>query len=707
MPAPIFQQVADLIEQTLPWPWQGIRADINMQSGGEDVLSRPTWLLVDPVSGHHFQLDRDDHAFYAELIQNGDLATTLASYHARYRRLPDPTEVGNFLRQLQTERLALGAPPERDTEPALGHEAGGIRRAMYWRIPLIKPDAFLNATFGAVRWLWHPIMRVLWLTIGMTGLIMMLPQFELYLATTGSLFTLAGASTFTLTLVVLKIGHEFAHAYAAKAQGLYVPRMGIALIAFWPVLYTDASEAWRLKEKRQRLSIDCAGISFEMVVAGVSLFIWSMLPNGLWREVMFFLSGTSLLSSIFININPLMRFDGYYILMDLWGIDNLQPRSMALWRHRQRRWFWDWQGLAPEIHPHAKAMAWYGAFVSIYRVIIGFVIGLVAYNWVHPWLGIVIFGYVLSVFVIRPWLTEIGFLVKMRKEMGKRYRVALTFIVFGVVLALLVMPLRGAHSVPGLLMVADATAIKAAHGGQLMSALPAVGARVEKGQLLARFSNAELQKKLSEAELEAAETQMKIRHTLSAGEEGGYRDYLQAELRQRVAHVDKLKSAMAQLDIRAPFAGEVLQVNESLNQGDYTGQNHHVLTLGNRNRWEVRAYLSDSEIKSVTIAQQAEVSLSGEADMAAVLKQSSRVAVQQLPNEFLYDVYGGDIPSRETDDGLVPKTAFYEYRYAVPSPKSYVRHGTPVSLSVNRERQSIAGGWLKSISKMFAEDGLL
>ncbi len=87
--------------------------------------------------------------------------------------------------------------------------------------------------------------------------------------------------------------------------------MGVAFMVLAPTLYTDASDAWRLKERRKRLLIDAAGVLTEMAIAAIALFLWAFLPNGPWRSAMFFISATAWIMSVAVNLSPFMRFDGY------------------------------------------------------------------------------------------------------------------------------------------------------------------------------------------------------------------------------------------------------------------------------------------------------------------------------------------------------------------------------------------------------------
>jgi putative peptide zinc metalloprotease protein len=94
-------------------------------------------------------------------------------------------------------------------------------------------------------------------------------------------------------LLLAKTAHELGHAFTAKRYGLRVPTMGVAFLVFWPVLYTDTTEAWKLTERKQRLAISAAGISAELIIAVIALLLWGIFPDGPARSAIFVVATTA------------------------------------------------------------------------------------------------------------------------------------------------------------------------------------------------------------------------------------------------------------------------------------------------------------------------------------------------------------------------------------------------------------------------------
>ena len=119
-------------------------------------------------------------------------------------------------------------------------------------------------------------------------------------------------------------------------------------MVLFPVLYTDNTDAWRLVDARKKLQIVLAGILVELHIALLALFAWGVLDDGPLRSVAYFLTTASIVGSLLVNLNPFMRFDGYYALADYLGMQNLQPRAFALARWQMRQWLFGLAEPVPE-----------------------------------------------------------------------------------------------------------------------------------------------------------------------------------------------------------------------------------------------------------------------------------------------------------------------------------------------------------------------
>ncbi len=130
-----------------------------------------------------------------------------------------------------------------------------------------------------------------------------------------------------LVFPVLKLCHEFGHAFAVKARGGEVHEMGVMLLVLTPVPYVDASSAWAFRSKWQRFAVGGAGMMVELFIASIALFLWLAVEPGMFRALLYNIMLIAGISTVLFNANPLLRFDGYYMLMDWLEIPNLRTRS--------------------------------------------------------------------------------------------------------------------------------------------------------------------------------------------------------------------------------------------------------------------------------------------------------------------------------------------------------------------------------------------
>lgn len=209
-----------------------------------------------------------------------------------------------------------------------------LKSPMSLRVPLIDPDDFLTRTMGWLRPLFGWEGLLLWLGIVIPALLLAGQHWD---ELTNNLLdrVLSGDNLLLMALVypAVKIVHELGHGYAAKATGREVREMGVMLLVLFPVPYVDASAAGALRNKWQRALIGAAGMLAELFLAGLAMFAWVLLEPGLGRAVMFNVMLVAGISTVLVNGNPLLRFDGYYILSDVLEIPNLGARSNQYWAH--------------------------------------------------------------------------------------------------------------------------------------------------------------------------------------------------------------------------------------------------------------------------------------------------------------------------------------------------------------------------------------
>ena len=202
-----------------------------------------------------------------------------------------------------------------------------IMGVLFMRVPMFNPDAFLNRTMHYVRPLFTKTFFCIWLLLMAAGGAVIVGRWGDLQAPLLSLLSAENILLTWVSLIGLKVIHEFGHAYACKNFGGHVPEMGAFFVIFTPCAYVDATAAWGFTNRRDRIIVSLAGMYFESVIAVLALFVWaatgpSML-NAFAYQV-FLLAGVV---TVGFNLNPLMRYDGYYVASDVLDVPNLRAKA--------------------------------------------------------------------------------------------------------------------------------------------------------------------------------------------------------------------------------------------------------------------------------------------------------------------------------------------------------------------------------------------
>ncbi len=710
----------EVLEKGLQIPWMGIRPDIVLHKGALRADDKESYILEDPVRGAHFELGEAEARFFLCLVTEADLKSAIDKLLKTTSLRPSAENILSFVRMLQQEKLAI-LPPEIALATAekrtQAKKAAGFAKLftgyLFFKVPLLRPEPLLNAIYPWLRPLWSKPLLFLYAVLGVVGLVLVSQQMELYFHTANYLFTPKGAAAFLFCLVVLKLMHEFGHALTAKHHGLFVRRMGVAFMVFIPMLFTDTTEAWKLPSRKGRLYIGAAGILVELTVAGLALFFWAILPDGTLRSLMFYMSGASVFSTIMVNLNPLMRFDGYYLLMDFMRISNLRSRSLAMFKYYRHRLWVDWQGPKPEEHPDERFLALFGLVTLIYRVMIFLSIGFAIYYKVFKALGVLLLLMQFVLMIVFPLMTEAVYLIRQRKYWGAKTRVLTTAAVSCILLAVLFVPFPRFEMLPGLVLFQDMTRLEAPGAGRMIADLPEIGTRVQAGDLLLTIRNDGMEQEMEKLRYDLHQAETTIRYMGSSGSQGGYRKWMLAERERLTAEMEKIRQALAQMEIRAPISGRIMEVNESLGKDSYVRKKSHLLTLAPDRAYEIRGYAREDiyrEIRGKEIREGKVVFQDMETPSVQVsFRKMLDFPVSEFPNESLFDYAGGEIASLFSDSREIrSRLAYYPMIFDSPELPAYLRHGTRCFVRVREtESHSLAQRSARTVWRFLAVEGFI
>ncbi len=481
-------------------------------------------------------------------------------------------------------------------------EARLLHNYLFVRIPLLKPDGFLTRTLPMVSWLYHRATVLTVIALGVLGLFLVSRQWDVFVATFRQSLSVAGFIYYGLAFVAIKILHEFAHGYAAKRLGCRVASMGLALIVLFPILYTDTTDTWRIRDRAKRIGVVLAGLKLEIYIACLATFFWAILPDGQWRSAAFYLATTGWLTSALVNLSPLLRFDGYYFFSDWIGVENLQHRGFALGRWQLRRWLFGLNDPCPEQWDRQKrrTVLVYAYATWVYRFFLFLGIALLVYHLAFKVLGIFLFIVEIYWFIARPIFREMGVWWQRRGDMQpSRPRLA-ALLVLGLLLFWLAVPLPRQMNLPAVLDV-QRQSVFAPEAARVTAVFVEAGALVAEGELLmqleapalaAEHDRLAIQRRAAEDAL--ADAQMR-RGALPL-------------LRDRLADIEERERALAErlsgLMITAPRRGFI--ESQSLPKlGEWVGQSRELLQVVDTSAPRVRALMTPQQVEKLSDAASA------------------------------------------------------------------------------------------------------
>ncbi|MBM7059658.1 biotin/lipoyl-binding protein [Pseudomonas sp. UL073] len=551
-----------------------LRADLQLSPAAPALDGAPQWTLADPLRGRYFKLGQDAMRLLRHWAQ-GDAAQVL---QAANREGGEPLGENELLQMLGFLRNQdLISPADREQRDSYAQKAalqrhglwkGLLHQYLFFRIPLWRPDAFLNRTWP---WLARHGRRLLGfglpLTLGL-GLLLVARDWDRFLATFPHLFSLGGALAFGSALLFAKLCHEFGHAFMAKRAGCRVQSMGVAFMVMLPLFYTDVSDAWRVNDRRSRLLIGAGGVLAELLLACIALLAWSLLPDGPARTAAFMLASATWITTLLINLNPFMRFDGYFLLSDLWGVDNLQGRAFALCRWRLREALFGYGDPMPEPWPQGlrrRLLAWgYGSWLWRAALFLG--IALTVYHLFFKVLGIFLMLVELVWFIGLPIWNEAKEWWK-RRDQAHPGRLLLTASGLALLLIALCVPWSTSVEIPAMIEASRVTALHAPLAARVKQLRVQDGQTVAAGDVLLDLESPDLDARQQIARRQIEILQLQLRRQAGRSETVADVGVLEQQLAEAVAEYRGLAAQRERLQIRAPQSGVVRDLLPELAPG--------------------------------------------------------------------------------------------------------------------------------------------
>jgi putative peptide zinc metalloprotease protein len=695
-------------------------------------------VVKDPVCLKYYRFNQQEYFVFSLFNGSHSMEDVRSRFEDEFRphRL-EFQDLEGFARQLVTAGLVQHEQAgtgkhlfQRRAKQRRMQRFAAVSNIMYYKIPVFDPDRLLTWMYKYLWWIFTPTFFALSMALMLAAIFQVTVHFQTFydkMPRYQEFFAYQTVLYMWLSLGVVKVIHEFGHGLSCKAFKGECHEMGVLLMCFSPALYANVTDAWTVAEKWKRIIISFAGIFVELVIASIATFVWWYTPhlpsvNNIAMCLMVLCS----VSTVMFNANPLMRFDGYYMLADWLEIPNLRDRAN---RYLNNLFLSKCLGVETPPEPYmAPSRKWlfvaYAVASWVYRWVVTFSIIWFLSDFLNPKLKVLsrmlAFVSLASMFV---W--PIFRMIKNIRQRGrmpdmKKNRVIMTLIVAAALLvAFLVVPLPISRVMDSGLVSLDpahATPLGPQEQAVLVRVAVAEGDLVRSGQLLAEFNSKmetdKLEKLIAEREMASARASNLRTNAVTIKDPSGElrkeaeRAEIQAKgLDSEVEAQQNRLNKVRTLTVPDSVNGYAMGVPRSTDLGKLYDRNFHesrpVLTIGDPSKLIVKLPVSSlnyrllQEDLPANGELEASVYITGRTDhpyrgRVRLLPQADS---KQLPPQ-LTQRGGGPIAVKQSgDDGkeTTPVAQVYLVDVELIDPDSSVRPGTLVHVKVYCKWRS--GGW--------------
>ncbi|MBF0422333.1 MAG: peptidase M50 [Magnetococcales bacterium] len=692
--------------------WEGLpplRQDLRLLPGGTGPGGAPSWVLWDQPRNQFFRLGWPEFEMIARWSQGADPQDVVDRVNRETTLTMTEEHLMGLVHFLSIHGLTQPSGSDfskRVQHPGLWQQL--LHHYLFFRIPLLRPEPLLRAILPVFNLATHWLTLLVTASAFLLGGYLTLRQWDGFIGSWTSLTTPVGMITLLATVMVTKLVHELGHALVATQLGCRVPAMGVAFLVMWPLLYTDTNETWRLTRKKDRFSVAMAGMAAESFLAIWALLAWALVDDGPWRGALFSLVAVTWTGTLLININPFMRFDGYFMLSDALDLPNLHERAFAMGKWFIRRLLLGLSHPPPEIWSPGMQffLIVFAMAVWVYRFFLYLGIALLVYHMFFKLLGAFLMGVELYWFLLGPVIREWTWWLRNRHEVSAGYArlwMLATLLAGGVFF----LPWHSSITMPAVLRCSVHSSLYAPVGGEIQSVTVALGQHIRAGEVLLRVGSPEIDWRVGQAQLE----QRRYREELSLYGPKFIANRLVAEQKLASAHsqVVGLLNQRRRLALRAPVSGVVTGLKDGLSSGLWVGKEDELLEIRQLGSERVIAYVAQQDRHLMVPGAQGGFypDHASFPVMSVQWTDSDPFAVAKLEDLKLASVYGGPIEVERLErDTLRPIQPYFIIRFRPLDAKEFppVAQTIPGTVVVHGDTDTLAGRVWKQIAALWVRE---
>lgn len=677
--------------------------------------SEPWTVVQDHQSGHLSRLTPQAAFIFARMDGQRSVQELWEEACARFEDAP-PTQadVIRLIGQLhQADLIASDRRPDlqelsrRAARQARQRKTARLRNPLALQLPLWDPSALLQRLRGLTAFVFTRSFALAWTAMILAALVLCGMHWpELTGDFSDRVLNASNLSLMLLAYPLMKAAHEYGHAAAVTHWGGQVHEAGLMFLVFVPLPYVDASASGAFASKWQRVGVGAAGILVEITLAALALFVWLGAEPGLVRAFAWDVMMLGGISTLVVNGNPLLRFDGYFILSDLIEIPNLGTRANRYVLHLiDRHLLGNRQSESPVAV--ASERGWllgYAVAAFFYRMLVlAAVTLLVAGQFLILGLGVALAG--VGATVGLPLLRGLRHLLisdALARSRGRAMLVVLGGLGLGALL-LFVVPVAHVQVVPGVILAAPEATLRAEATGFVAEVFVRPGQEVQAQDPILRLEDPDLQARVSVAEAELE--QARLEHQAALSQDRVQAAVLAEQLRLAGEELARLQEQARRLTVVAGTGGEVVipgladLPGRMVHEGEALG---HVWTA---EATEIRVAVDQSTGELIASASgRADLRLERDLDrtLTAHLVRAVPEASMEVPSGALSTQGGGPIaldPSDPAQRRALERV--FVFTYALDQPVAQARIGERARVRLDLGRDPVGTRLFRALRQVF------
>ena len=707
------------IEPDVPEQWShvaGLRPQLqkHVSSHPQNFRGSRWYIISDAARGRHLRFNDTAYAFVGRLDGEQTVEEIYQNIQKSMRdAAPGREDILKILTQLfHMDVLLSGMPADVEQlfkNSEIEKSNSRVRRflnPLAIRFPLIDPDKFLNRTITNVRSFFSVGGAALWLlVVGFATMLLLVHYQELIQTLKSDIFAPQNIILMLLLFPVMKAFHEFAHAFTVKTWGGEVHEMGITLLVLMPVPYVDASAAWAFREKYKRVLVGASGMIMELFLASIAFIIWTIVEDGVIKDAALsaFLIGS--VSTLLFNANPLLRFDGYYILQDVIEIPNLYSRAGKYNLYLFRRFLLgDDNAVSPATDiTERKWLVVYGVLAWVYRLFISLTIAMFLAGKYFV-IGIALAVWSLILMFVLPIYRGIKFLLTDSSISDiRRQAIGRTAALASVVTCIAALiPFSLYTNAEGIVWVPEQAQIYAETDGFVQQIITKPGTQVRYGTNVLQLKNPDFGTRNDV--LQARHRELTSRLKSERFDDPTEADQTREEIFTLEADIAALKVQRDGQTLFSKTDGVFVLPEEQNLIGRYLKKGDPVAYIVNPDELVVRLVVPQASVglfsKNIKDIQVRLADNPGK-DLPAKLLRQTPAGSNSLPSRALGAIGGGDIAVVGGDkNGTTTAEKVFQVDLALPANSKVAGLGTRAYVRINHGREILAQQWLRNFQQL-------